>query len=138
LYAVWPRPADLTAFDPDAMARLEAAMWRDYYEQRYAALFRDLYSVWRDEYEFSPLDSMRLAYAATSAARTFQPTQSRAEAEAALPSLVTYFRILAGGSRGKFDAEDAARTDLAWWQARRGAVPPARWGPSTAGAATFS
>ena len=137
LYAVWPRPADLTAFDPDSMARLETALWRDYYEQRHTALFRDLYAVWRDEYDFSPLDSVRLAFAATSAARTFQPTQSRAEAEAALPSLVTYFRILAGASRVKFDAEDAARTELAWWQARREAVPPEQYGPIIARVATL-
>jgi len=41
-YAVIPRHADLRAFDPAEMARLETAMWRDYYDKRYAALF-----LWR-------------------------------------------------------------------------------------------
>ena len=137
LYAGWPRQADLTAFDPDAMARLETSMWRDYYEKRYPALFRDLYSVSRDEYNFSPLDSVRIAYAAASAARAFQPTTSRAEAEAALPALVTYFRILSNGAKAKFDVEGAARTELAWWQARREAVPPEQYGPIIARVATL-
>jgi hypothetical protein len=30
IYLCWPRNADLRAFDPAAMARLETAMWRDY------------------------------------------------------------------------------------------------------------
>jgi hypothetical protein len=30
----WPRGADLRAFEPAGMARLETAMWRDYYEKR--------------------------------------------------------------------------------------------------------
>jgi len=48
LYAVWPRHPDLTAFEPSTMAQLETSMWRAYYEKRYLALFRDLYSVSRD------------------------------------------------------------------------------------------
>ncbi len=44
-YAVIPRPADLRAFDPAEMARLETAMWRDYYDKRYAALFYHLYEI---------------------------------------------------------------------------------------------
>src|ERR1051325_12195239 len=57
LYAVGPRHADLTAVAPAAMARLETALWRSFYEKRYVALFRDLYSVSREQYNFSPLDT---------------------------------------------------------------------------------
>jgi hypothetical protein len=137
LYAAWPRKADLTVFESDAMARLETAMWRAYYEKRYAALFRDLYAVSRDQYNFSPLDSVRIAFAAASAARAFQPSTSRDEAEVALPSLVTYFRILSAGSQAAFDIDDAARTELAWWQARREAVPPEEYGAIIARVATL-
>jgi hypothetical protein len=136
-YAGWPRQADLTAFDPDEMARLETAMWRSYYEKRYPALFRDLYAVSRDQYHFSPFDSARIAYAAASAARTFQPTTSRVEAETALPALERYFRILSAGASIKVDVEDAARTELAWWQARREAVPPEQYGLIIAQVATL-
>src|SRR5258708_11466446 len=71
-YISFPRNADLTAFDADAMARLESSMWRDYYEKRYLALFRDLYDVSRSEYGFSPLDSVQIAIAAAGAAKAFQ------------------------------------------------------------------
>ena len=66
-YVCFPRQADLTKFDPTAMARLETSMWRHYYEKRYLPLFGDLYDVSRGQYGFSPLDSLQLAFAAASA-----------------------------------------------------------------------
>jgi hypothetical protein len=115
LYAIWPRHPDLTAFEPNAMAQLETSMWRAYYEKRYVALFRDLYSVSRDQYNFSPAESVRLALAAASAANAIRP-------------LVTYFSILARGAPARFDIAEAARTELSWWQARREGAKPEQYG----------
>jgi hypothetical protein len=136
-YVCFPRHADLTKFDPSAMARLETSMWRHYYEKRYLPLLADLYTVARAEYGFSPLDSLRLAVAAASAAKSFQPSTSRAEAEAALPSLVRYFRVLSDAAPAPVEVEDAARTELAWWQARREAVAPEQYGAIIARVATL-
>ena len=69
-------------------------MWRDYYEKRYVALFGHLYELSRTQFGFSPLDSFRIALSAAQAAKAFQPTRSREAANAALPPLVTYFRLL--------------------------------------------
>jgi hypothetical protein len=135
-YLCFPRHPDLTRFDPGAMARLETAMWRHYYEKRDLPLLGDLYHVARREYGFSPLDSVRLAVAAAGAARSFQPSTSRDEAEAALPSLIAYFRILSEAAPAQLEVEDAARTELAWWQARREAVTPEQYGPIIARVAT--
>jgi len=136
-YFSYPRHADLTAFDAATMARLESAMWRDYYEKRYFALFNDLYDVSRNEYGFSPLDSVELAVDAARAAKTFQPSASRAEAEAALPMLVSYFGIMAEAAKMPVEVEDVARTELAWWQARREAVPTEQYGRIIARVATM-
>jgi hypothetical protein len=136
-YICFPRHADLTKFDPHAMARLETAMWRHYYEKRYVPLFANLYAVARHEYGLSPLDSVQLAMAAASAAKSFQPSTSRTEAEAALPALVDYFRILSAAAPAPIAVEDAARTELAWWQARREAVTPEQYGPIIARVATL-
>ena len=83
-YAAWPRHADLRGFEPADIARLETAMWRDYYEKRYVALFGHLYELSRTQFGFSPLDSFRIAWAAAQAAKAFEPTRSRAAADAAL------------------------------------------------------
>ncbi|MEH2589587.1 hypothetical protein [Bradyrhizobium sp. AZCC 1721] len=68
-YVSWPRKADLRAFDPPEIARLETVMWRDYYDKRYPALFYHLYELSRTQFGFSPLDSFRIALAAARAAK---------------------------------------------------------------------
>jgi len=71
---------------------------------------------------------VRLALAAASAAKTFQPSTTRAEAAKAIPPLVTYFSILARGARARFDVSEAARTELSWWQAEREGAKPEQYG----------
>jgi len=127
-YASWPRPADLRGFEPADIARLETAMWRDYYDKRYVALFGHLYELSRTQFGFAPLDSVRIALSAAQAAKAFQPTGSRAAADAALPPLVTYYRLLASAAPGGFDVTEVARLELDWWQARREAVRPEQYG----------
>jgi hypothetical protein len=136
-YVAIPRRADLTRFSPSAMARLETAMWRHYYEQRYPALLLDLYEAARREQGFSPLDSARIALAAARAAKSFQPSTSRAQAEAAIPYLVGYFQLLAPAAPVAVPVEETARTELAWWQARREAVAPEQYGAIIARVSTL-
>jgi hypothetical protein len=132
IYACWLRKADLRAFDPAGMARLETAMWRDYYEKHYPRLFYHLYELSRTQFGFSPLHSFRIALSAAQAAKTFQPTRSRAEADAALPPLVTYYRLLQPAALAAFDAGEAARLELDWWRARREKVGPKDYGRTVA------
>jgi len=137
-FACWPRRADLRAFDPAGMARLETAMWRDYYEKRYPALFYHLYEVSRTEFGFSPSDSVRIALSAAKAAKAFQPTRSRAEAAAALPELVVYYALLRPAAPAAFDVEAVARLELDWWQVRREAVGPGLYGRTIADVAALT
>jgi hypothetical protein len=137
-YAVIPRQADLRSFEPSEMARLETAMWRDYYDKRYPALFYHLYASTRTQFGFSPLTSLHIALSAAEAARTFQPTRSRQEADAALPSLLAYYWDFAPAAPAAFDVADAARLELDWWQARREAVSPSAYGLTIARVAALT
>jgi len=137
-YVCWPRKADLRAFDPAAMAQLETAMWHDYYEKRYGALFYHLYELSRTQFGFSPSDSLRIALSAARAAKAFQPARTRAEAEAALPELVAYYALLRPAAPGLFDVEKLARMELDWWQARREAVAPRDYGRTIADVAALT
>jgi len=137
-YAAWPRHADLRGFEPAEIARLETAMWRDYYDKRYVALFGHLYELSRTQFGFAPLDSVRIALSAAQAAKAFQPTGSRAAADAALPPLVTYYRLLASAGPGGFDVTEVARLELDWWQARREAVSPEQYGVTVARVAAIT
>lgn len=113
-------------------------VWRDYYDKRYAALFFHLYDSTRTQFGFSPLKSLQIALSAAGAARTFQPTRSRREADAALPALVAYYRDFAPAAPGVFDVEEAARLELDWWQARREAVSPREYGLTIARVAALT
>jgi hypothetical protein len=131
-YVCWPRQADLRAFDPAEMGRLETAMWRDYYEKHYPALFYHLYESSRTQSGFSPLTSLRIALSAAQAAKAFQPTRSRSEAEAAIPDLVTYYGLLRPAASVAFDPQEVASHELDWWQARREAAGPKDYGVTIA------
>ena len=76
-YASWPRQADLRGFEPAEIARLETAMWRDYYEKRYVALFGHLYELSRTQFGFAPLDSFRIALSAAPCRRKKSPGRCR-------------------------------------------------------------
>jgi hypothetical protein len=103
-YAAIPRHADLTRFDPAEMARLATAMWRHSYANA-TCRCSSTYERSRREQGYSPLDSVRVAVAAARAAKAFQPSASRAEAEAASPYLVGYYRILARDAHGASTSE---------------------------------
>src|SRR3954470_13955647 len=137
-YASWPRQADLRGFEPAEIARLETAMWRDYYEKRYVALFGHLYELSRTQFGFAPLDSFRIALSAAQAAKAFQSTRSREAANAALPPLMTYDRLLASATPTGFDVAEAARLELDWWQARREAAGPGQYGVTVARVAAIT
>lgn len=128
LYAAWPRRVDLRRFEAISMARRETALWRNYYEHRYFRLAGGLYALNRTEYGFSPADSARLAAYAATAASVFQPTQSRSEAQAAIPWLVRHFDLLASRANLEADPRDLARSELDWWQLRREHAAPETYG----------
>ncbi|HVQ71106.1 MAG TPA: hypothetical protein VMT08_26735 [Bradyrhizobium sp.] len=123
-YAAWPRHADLRGFEPAEIARLETAMWRDYYDKRYVALFGHLYELSRTQFGFAPLDSVRIALSAAQAAKAFQPTGSREAADVALPPLVP----ITACSHPPFPAASMSRRrrGLSSTGGRRGAKPWAR------------
>ena len=106
-------------FDGPALGRAESGLWRDYYDRHYAALAGGLVSSDRRAFGLNPWDSLNSGLSAASAARTFQNSHSRAEAQAALPALTQHFAILARANHSRFDPARAAKLELEWWQVRR-------------------
>lgn len=131
-WALWPRTGDLRGFDSAAVARLETAMWRDYYERDYNDLMVQLYKLHHDEYHFSPAYSVQLAMKAGAAAKLFQPTTNRDEAQVALPELIKYFTLLQEKSGEDFDPIKVAAIELDWWQIRRETNAPENYAPIVA------
>ncbi|WFU13795.1 hypothetical protein [Bradyrhizobium sp. CB3481] len=51
---------------------------------------------------------------------------------------MTYYRLLAAATPGGFDVEEAVRLELDWWQARREAFDPERYGVRVARGAAIT
>lgn len=125
------RRHSLRDFDSHAVARLETATWRSYYEHRPVQLFVELTQLLRTQYHVSIVDSLRAAFAAAAAAERFQPGRTHAEYARALPDLERFYAIVGTGSDTEFDPQAAARLELAWWivhreRAQRANAVPAR------------
>lgn len=122
------RPS-LMEFDPDRMGRLEASMWRSYYEHRWFSLAVDGLKVSRGEYGFSIWDGARSSLLAARAARHFR---GDTEDPRCLPLLERYYEILAEGLGRPFDVREAARLELEWWKERRRKLGPESYGRTVA------
>jgi hypothetical protein len=117
--ALWPRRVDFRQFDPLTIGRLDAAMWRSYYERRPVRLFWQLAQSLRVQFHTGFVRSFPIAYRAAKAAFTFKDGRNRADYARAAPDLERYFAAISGLARDPFNARIAARDDLEWWIVRR-------------------
>ncbi|MGH7831181.1 MAG: hypothetical protein ACREP8_13510 [Candidatus Binatia bacterium] len=113
------RSTDIRSFDPNAVGRLETAMWRSYYDREKLRLFSQLAELMRAQYRFPFLRSNVAAYQAARAAFVFKDGFNRADYEKALPNLVRFYAAIRRVSNSSFDAERAARLELEWWMIHR-------------------
>ncbi|WP_229310891.1 hypothetical protein [Larkinella soli] len=123
------RRRDHRPFDPYEVARLDAAMWRSYYERQPVRMFLQLAEVMRSQYGAPFWRSFAIAYRAGRAAFVFKDGRNRADYHRALPDLERYFGLLNDLSRTPFDIRKVARLELEWWIVRRekDRFSPADW-----------
>lgn len=116
---VFARRETFRDFDAATMGRLDAGMWRAYYERRPVSLFRLLLRAHREQFGTGVLRAFPVAYRAGRAAFTFKDGRSRAAYARALPDLERYFASLNAIAAEPFDVPQAARDELEWWIIRR-------------------
>jgi len=127
-WLVWPAgPVDLRAVNPAALAQREAASWRAYYEERYPALFWQVFQVAHSEYGFSLWDSVRMSVDAARAGMSFRHSNDPANVGRALKGMENYYGMIAAGSMQEFDRREVARLEVRWWEMRREKLPPEEW-----------
>jgi len=103
---------------------LESAMWRSYYDGQWLRLIGQTMQVSCDQYGFSWWDSVRLSTHAAIAAMYFR---NDANDLRCIGELESYYGIVRRATYINFDAREAARLELQWWQERRRDVPPAQY-----------
>lgn len=124
-----PRRVDLRRFEPTAVARLDAAMWRSYYEKKPVLLFWQSARLIREQVHAPFWRSFVIAYHAAKAAFIFKEGRSRTDYSRALPALETFYGAIAQLSSQPLDVASTARNELEWWIIRRerDQHPPAEW-----------
>jgi len=120
----WSARPDMTRFDPEAMGRTEAAMWRDYYDGHWLSLGARMAGLARTQYGFSWWDSARASFHAARAALHFR---RGTDDPRCLPALVAYYDILAPAMPAGFSSAEAAALELRWWTERRRRVPEEKY-----------
>ena len=111
----WPVRSDIRSFDYREIARMDARMWKTYYDREPVKLFGQLARLLREQYGAPFLRSHLIAYYAARAAFVFKDGHNRAEYEKALPPLTRLYAQINRMSREPIDAERAARLELEWW-----------------------
>ncbi len=113
LYA--PRVTQLRSFNAQEVGRLEAAMWRSYYDKQEIKLFNQMTELLRTQYHLPYVRSNAVAYKAARAAFVFKGGQRRADYEKALPYLVDFYTQIRQVSDIEFEVNRAAELELEWW-----------------------
>jgi hypothetical protein len=115
----FPSRADLRTFDAPAVGRLDAAMWRSYYEKKRLRLFWQLAESLREQFHTGYVRSFPSAFRAAKAAFVFKDGRGRDDYAKALPDLERYFESINAIAAEPFDAKSVARNELEWWIVRR-------------------
>jgi hypothetical protein len=120
---------DHRQFDAREVARLDADMWRSYYDRRPVKLFFQLAEVIRSQYGAPFWRSLAMAFLAGKAAFVFKDGKNRTEYNKALPELEGYFGYLSNLGKTPFDVKKVAQLELEWWIVRRekDRFTPADW-----------
>ncbi len=114
-----PRRTDIRVFDAAEVARLDAEMWRSYYDRKPAALFFQLAELMRGQFHFPLLRSYVAAARSTRAAFVFKRGRDRSDYLRALPDLIRYYRMIRNVSITPLDEQRVARLELEWWIVHR-------------------
>lgn len=114
-----PRHTNMQQFDPVEVSRLDAEMWRSYYERRPLRLFSQLAELMRSQYRAPFWRSWLLAYQAGKAAFVFKDGKNRNDYAKALPYLERFYEGINDLAEKPFTVQTVARQELEWWIIRR-------------------
>jgi len=124
----YPYQTDIRKVDGAYVARLDADMWRSYYENKKAKLFFQSAQLMRGQFHFPFIRSHVVSVYVAEAAFVFKKGKSRDDYNKALPPLRKYFASVNDISTIKFNIDSAALTELEWWIIRRDTtVKPTEW-----------
>jgi hypothetical protein len=111
---------DLRNFDPEKVGKLDADMWRAYYNHKFIKLVWRLVLLIKYQLGLNWLLSIRLAYYSGWAAADYRIHKKRGTNNARiLRNLTKFYRSISTNNIRPFDYKKAAELELAWWEIHR-------------------
>jgi hypothetical protein len=102
----------------DKIAASETRMWQAYYRKDAVALGVELSALLQGQFGLSMNDAIDVSRDLGGAAFAFHSSTGNHD-QVVLPALLRAYQRLRASSGRSFDADAAARAELAWWVARR-------------------
>lgn len=111
---------DIAQFDPTNVAKIDAAMWRSYYNHQFYKLFWQLLTLIKAQLGLSWLVTIRLAYYSAWAAADYRIRKhTGVNHSRVLANLTKFYELISRHSVKRFDYKRAAELELAWWDVHR-------------------
>ncbi|MDB5166590.1 MAG: hypothetical protein JWM37_662 [Candidatus Saccharibacteria bacterium] len=111
---------DLSNFDPVKVGKLDADMWRAYYNHQFFLLFRLLVVLIKNQLGLSWLLTIRSAYYSAWAATDYRIHKKQGtNSTRVLRNLCKFYGLVSKHSVKSFDFHKAAELELVWWEVHR-------------------
>jgi hypothetical protein len=111
--------SDLRQFDYKKVAKLDADMWRSYYNHQFLKMFLQLLQLMRTQLHMNWFLTIRLAHYSGRAAAQYRLKRGHEDYEKLLKILIKFYKIISAHSIEPIDYKEAARFELEWWDIHR-------------------
>ncbi len=111
-YVFWPRSPSLTAFDPDAIAALQAKAWSQAGAEQWARHAVTTYWIFETQYRLPPVAALKAALEVSRASAALRSAADAADRETAAKPLASAYATLRAQTRGQFDPAAVAAQEI--------------------------
>lgn len=111
--------ANLRQFDYKKVAKLDADMWRSYYNHQFIKLFKQLCMIISTQMRLSWFHTLRLAFHSGWAATDYRLNKGQENYHRVLKNLVKFYKIISDNCTEPFDYQKAGELELEWWNIHR-------------------
>lgn len=106
----------LKLFDPEEVAAIEVAMWRNYYNHFFVKLLFNLIKLIRNQFGLRGLKLFLAAYYSTKAAMVFRKTGNESNT---VKHLEKFFGVIRSSSVERFTIKEVSQLEFEWWKKHR-------------------
>jgi hypothetical protein len=128
VYLIWPRTADMKAFDPARLGGLQVAAWQAEKAGKGLDALKARYSIYSSQYGFDPISAFRIAQNQASAWKSVKRSREANdpnEESRSIAALTEKYTTIKKQAKGDFDPAALAREEfavlLAWFVEETGA-----------------